>query len=70
MNTQIVDIMLGDRFVCQMSILPKGSLKILNGEMVEKVTEEDIRLCVESKMPSLKGKPYTIERTEQKLLRR
>lgn len=56
----LIDIMLRNRFVCQLDYDRRGRLEIIDGEAMEVYDPADIAQFVEERRPSLRGKPYNI----------
>ena len=64
----LLDIMLGDEFLCQLRYDGHGFPTLLeNGTFVEEVRYEDLQKFVEDKKPSLIGKDYHIEFSNQRV---
>lgn len=67
MKTILIDIMLNSRFVCQMKYIKRGFPVMIDGDVKEAHDIDDIKRYVEEKRPSLKGKPYIINFTSQRV---
>ena len=63
----LLDIMLCDRFVCQLRYDKRGWPKMVDGRIIEVHEMADIQRFVEQQRPSLKGKPYQISFSIQKV---
>lgn len=63
----LLDIMLGQRFVCQLRYTKRGMPEMINGQMVEVHQSDDLQAFVEQQRPSLKGKNYNIEFATQRV---
>lgn len=65
----LVDVMLGGKFVCQLKYTKRGFPRIFaDGEVIESVSQDDLRAFVEEKRPSLKGKDYKVAFSNQRVL--
>lgn len=67
MKPQLIDITLNGRFVCQVKYTKRGFPEEIDGQIVEVHRMDDICSFIESLRPSLKGKDYHIEFTNQKV---
>lgn len=67
MKPILIDIMLGNRFVCQLKYDKHGWPKMVDGKIVETHRAEDIEAFVYQQRPSLKGKGITIKFSEQRV---
>ncbi len=64
----LIDITLHDRFIHQVRYTKRGwPMKLEGGGIMEVHNMEDIRAFIESLYPSLKGKDYHIDFTNQKV---
>ena len=62
----LIDVMLGDRFVCQLRYLGRPFPSVVEGGVILPTYDgDDIKRFVEEKRPSLKGKGYRIEFSNQ-----
>lgn len=62
----LIDVMLGDRFVCQLRYLGRPFPSVVeDGVILPTYDGDDIKRFVEEKRPSLKGKGYRIEFSNQ-----
>lgn len=61
----LLDIMLKDRFVCQLRYMKRGTPVMIDGKIVETYDEDEIRKFIEEVRPSLKGKNYKVEYAKQ-----
>ena len=61
----LLDIMLDGRFVCQLRYSGRPFPTIVGGVILPTYDGEDIKRFVEEKRPSLKGKGYRIEFSNQ-----
>lgn len=68
MKPAYIDIMLNDKFVCQLKFEAKSDLKIIQGSLKEIYTIDKIKDFIESKMPSLKDKDYEVHFSNQRIL--
>ena len=65
-----IDIIMDGKFVCQLQYTKHGfPLLTGGGKIKESHRMRDIRAFVEERRPSLKGKYYECEITEQRVLR-
>ena len=65
--TQFIDIMQDGRHVCQLPFnLPKRT-EVIDGESIEYFDQSYLKFYVEFMKPSLRGKEYSIEFSEQKV---
>lgn len=64
----LLDVMLNNHFVCQLKYDKQGFPALIDGNIVEQHNIEDLERFVEEKRPSLKGKPYTIAFSNQKII--
>lgn len=62
-----LDIMLGDRFVCQLRYTKRGWPRMVNGKMVETHSAKDIEEFVYAKRPSLRGMDIDIRFSDQRV---
>lgn len=53
----LIDIMMGNRFYCQLNYISTGRLQIVNGKCTKIFNAADIQKFVESSRPELKSKP-------------
>ena len=61
----LIDVMLDDRFVCQLRYQGRPFPSIVGGVIIPTYDGADIKRFVEEKRPSLKGKGYQIEFSKQ-----
>ncbi len=61
----LLDIMLNERWQCQLRYYKRGFPRIVDGKIVEVYDMCDLRRFVEEQRPSLIGKPYVIEISNQ-----
>ena len=66
--TVLLDIVLNGRFLCQLPYRWVGHLEIIDGNPVYVCTEAEVRSFVESKRPSLIGKDFKVELSNQRVL--
>ena len=66
-KTLLLDVILNGRFKCQLKYERSGFPLILDGEIIESYNAEDLREFVERERPSLKGKDFKIEFSNQKV---
>ena len=66
--TVLLDIVLNGRFVCQIPYHWVGRLEIIDGTPLYVCRDVEIRSFIESKRPSLIGKDYKIEFSNQRVL--
>lgn len=64
--TLLLDIMLGDRFLCQMKYTKRGFQKIIDGQVREVHDSRDIERFVFEQRPSLRDKHITILPSNQR----
>ena len=62
----LLDIMLGGKFICQLSYDKRGYPEVIDGEVKESHRLEDLERFVFEKRPSLRGKDIRIEFSNQK----
>ena len=67
MKPLLIDIMLDGIWKGQLKYCKHGKPSLIDGEIIEYYEEEELRAFVEEKKPSLKGKPYTIEFSNQRI---
>jgi len=67
MNPILIDVMIGNRFVCQLKYDKRGWPQMVDGKIVETHRAEDIEAFVYQQRPSLKGKDITIKFSEQRV---
>ena len=65
-----IDVMVGNNFVCQLRYDKPGFPEIHDGEVIETHREKDIKAFIEEKRPSLRGKPYHVSFSNQRVLNR
>ena len=66
--TLLIDVMIGDSFICQLPYYHHGYPTILDdGSFIETYDTEELEKFVLDKRPSLKNKKFHIEFTNQKL---
>lgn len=64
----LMDVMLGNHFECQIEYPFRGyPLEEIDGQVVEVIDNTFLRTLIEAKRPSLKGKGYHVEFTNQKV---
>jgi hypothetical protein len=67
-KTQLIDVMLGDgSFFCQLKYTGKPFPKIISGKVVEEYDKKDLRAFALQKRPSLAGKKFYVELTNQRV---
>lgn len=64
----LIDVMIGDRFVCQLRYTKRGFPAISEGKIIERHDSRDIERFVYEQRPSLKGKKIRIEFSVQKVI--
>ena len=69
-NQVLIDVMVGDRFFCQLRYNGSPFPKMINGEVAFVYDDRDIKRFIEEKRPSLIGKNYRYEQATQKVFRR
>lgn len=68
MKPILLDIMLDDRFLCQMDYTAPAKPLFIEGKPMNVYNLDDIKSFVYSKRPSLKGKNIRISFSNQKIL--
>lgn len=63
----LIDIILEGRFVCQLRYTKHGIPQMINGEIKEVHNTDDINKFVLEQRPSLKGKNYQINFSNQRV---
>lgn len=64
----LLDVMLDDKYICQLKCIRRGFPKIVNGEVIENYEDDEyFRAFVEKQRPSLKGKPFKVIPSNQKI---
>lgn len=66
--TVLLDIVLNGRFLCQLPYRRVGHLEIIDGKPLYVCTEAEVRSFVESKRPSLIGKDFKVELSNQRVI--
>ena len=66
--TVLLDIVLNGRFLCQLPYRWVGLLEIIDGNPLYVCTEAEVRSFVESKRPSIIGKDFKIELSNQRVI--
>ncbi|MCR5270524.1 MAG: hypothetical protein K6D91_05855 [Prevotella sp.] len=61
----LLDVMMGDNFICQLRYNKRGFPQMVDGKVVEVHKESDLKAFVESQRPSLIGKDYHVELSNQ-----
>lgn len=69
-KTVLIDVMLGDRFFCQLRYKGTPFPKMVDGRIVEEYDKKDIMRFIEEQRPSLIGKSYRYEEAKQKVFNR
>lgn len=65
-NFLLIDVMIGERFICQLRYLGRPFPSVMEGGVILPTYDgEDIKRFIEEKRPSLKGKGYRIEFSNQ-----
>lgn len=64
-NFLLIDVMIGERFICQLRYLGNPFPSVVGGVILPTYDGDDIKRFVEEKRPSLKGKGYRIEFSNQ-----
>ena len=64
-NFVLIDVMISGRFVCQLRYTGKPFPSVVGGVIMPVYDGDDIKRFVEEKRPSLKGKGYQIEFSNQ-----
>jgi len=65
----LLDVMVNGRFYCQIDYTKRGFPEMIDGEIEEVHDYEEIQRFVEECKPSLKGRDYRIEFTDNKVFR-
>ena len=66
MRKVLLDVMLDNRYVCQLNYDRHGYPELIDGEIIEVFKEDEIRSFIEEKRPSLKGKDFKVSFTNDK----
>lgn len=67
-KAQLIDVMLGDgSFFCQLIYPGKPFPKIISGKLVEEYDKKDLRTFALKKRPSLAGKSFYVELSNQRV---
>lgn len=66
--TALLDIMVKNSYKGQLKYYKHGHPELINGKIVEVFDMEDIRNYVEEHRPSLKGKDFIVEFSNQKVI--
>lgn len=64
----LLDIILNGRFLCQLVYKERGNLEWINGKLAFVIADVDIQHFVERQRPSLRGKSYHIEFSNQRVI--
>lgn len=67
MKPILLDIMLDGVYKGQLKYYGRGFPKLVDGKVIEVFNTKDIEAFVEEKKPSLKGKPYQVLFSEQRV---
>ena len=68
MKPLLLDVMLGDKFVCQLCYRKRGWPRLIDGKVVEVHDYNDLKRYVFEQRPSLRDKEITISISNQKIL--
>ena len=63
----LIDVVLNGRFFCQLRYLKNGNLEWCNNRLIYVYPLEDLQKFVEKQRPSLIGKDYKIEFSNQRI---
>jgi hypothetical protein len=66
--TLLFDIMMGDTYKGQLKYYGHGKPDLIDGKIIEVFDSEELKQFIEEKRPSLKGKDYRIEFSNQKVI--
>lgn len=66
----LLDVMLNGHYVCQLKYPKRGFPQVVDGETLECHNYEDFEKFVLKQRPSLKGKPFVVLPSNQKVLQR
>ncbi len=66
----LIDVMLGSKFICQLRYKGRPFPSVMDGAIIPTYDGDDIKRFVEKERPSLKGKGYRIEFSNQSISRR
>ena len=66
--TLLLDIMIGDTYKGQLKYYKHGKPDLIDGKIIEVFDTEELKKFVEEKRPSLIGKDYRIEFSNQKVI--
>ena len=66
-SSVLIDVMISGKFVCQLRYTGKPLPSVLGGAIFPVYDGDDIKRFVEEKRPSLVGKGYQIEFSNQKV---
>ena len=69
-NQVLIDVMLGDRFYCQLRYNGTPFPKMVNGEVAFVYDDRDIKRFIEEKRPSLIGRGYYYKYATQRVFNR
>ena len=67
MKPLLIDVMIGDEYVCQLKYTKHGFPDMVDGKIIEIYREKDIKAFIEEARPSLKNKKYTISFSNQRV---